>query len=206
MGWSPVTRSMMARRRWPSPALPRQTMPSPSGPRWAITAVMERRSAPSTGRPVTSTMPVMPHMARRALSFHPLPLMGIVDVPGGFARPGVPAVDGEAGRAAPKVVVALCPGVEDMHGDRVLTLVEEKRAEGEAQDAPLDGRGDRDHARVGQDAAQVVPVEIVDGDAEDGTGDGPGCRIRDLDGHGVLTIEAALRPLPVVRDGHIQDG
>src|SRR3989442_12605722 len=180
-------------------------MPSPSGPRWAMTAVMERRSAPSTGRPVTSTMPAMPHMARRALSFHPLPLMGIVDVPGGFARPRGPAVDGEPGRAAAEVVVALCPGVEDVHVDRVHTLVEKERTEGEADDAPLDGRGHSDRITAGPEAAPVVPVEIVDGDAEDGARDGPRRRIRDLDGDGVLTIEAVLEPLSLVRDGHIQD-
>src|SRR3546814_2578591 len=66
MGWPASSlRSMIARRRWASPACPRADChtPAPSGPRWAISRLITPRRDLSrvSPSPFRSTMPASPH-------------------------------------------------------------------------------------------------------------------------------------------------
>src|SRR6266404_6910831 len=62
-GWSPVVKSMMARRRAPRRARSWPTMRSPSGPRWASAAAMAAmQSGCLSGAPERETAPKMPHI------------------------------------------------------------------------------------------------------------------------------------------------
>src|SRR2546428_295655 len=82
IGCRPPARSMMLRRRMPSPTGPSTYVPSSSGPRWRIVPHIRRITATETGRPGSAcAMPTMPHIRG-----------------GGAARPGPPA--DAAGRAA----------------------------------------------------------------------------------------------------------
>src|SRR6266508_287354 len=108
-------------------------MPSPSGPRWAWAALMARRSDPSTGRPVRSAIPAIPHMARRP-SLQLLPLMGVIDVSGGLARGYAMAVHQEPKCAPAKVVIAPGRRVKHVGVHRVCALVEKQGTQRQAED------------------------------------------------------------------------
>src|ERR1700730_603869 len=155
-------------------------MPSPSGPRWAWTALMARRSAPSTGGPVRSTIPAMPHMARQP-SLRLLPLMGVKDVSGGLAGGGPMAVHQEPKRAAAEVVVSPGRRVHDVGIERVGALVEKQGTHRQAEDGLIHRRRDLDRVWIGDDAAQIVTVKIVEGDAEDDPRNRSRRRVGDVD-------------------------
>src|SRR5204862_192846 len=67
MGWSPVERSMMARRRWPSAACWSRKNPSESGPRCEMASVMRATRARDSSAAMTpkSMKPAMPHILGR---------------------------------------------------------------------------------------------------------------------------------------------
>src|SRR4051812_45477918 len=54
--------SMIASRRLARPTGPAAHSPAPSGPRWAMTSPMRRRTSSVTGAPERSRTPAMPHM------------------------------------------------------------------------------------------------------------------------------------------------
>src|SRR5713101_3600925 len=180
-------------------------MPSPSGPRWAWTALMARRSDPSTGRPVTSAIPAMPHMARRP-SLQLLPLMGVIDVSGGLTGSRAMAVYQEPKRAPAEVVIAPGRRVEGVGIERVRSLVEQEGTESQTEHALVHRGRHLDRVWIGDDAAQVVAVKIVNGDAEHDPGDGAGRRIGDVNDHLVLAVEAVLGPLARFGEGDIENG
>src|SRR3954447_10040092 len=63
MGWSPPSRSMIARRRAASPPAPISASPPLSGPRWRSVALIAASVSRSATRPSVRTMPEMPHIS-----------------------------------------------------------------------------------------------------------------------------------------------
>ena len=61
IGWSPVARSMIARRRAASPTGPSTYEPSESGPRWTRVALIAA-SRPGSPAPRVVAIPQIPHM------------------------------------------------------------------------------------------------------------------------------------------------
>jgi hypothetical protein len=56
-------RSMMASLRWPNPVGPSTSVPSPSGPRWAIRSHIRWMTAADTGAPDRKfSRPAIPHI------------------------------------------------------------------------------------------------------------------------------------------------
>src|SRR3712207_4371884 len=69
MGWSPPTRSMIARRREPSPTGPATCAPVASGPRWtSVASIAETVAAPSASSALGSQTPAIPHTGARIVA------------------------------------------------------------------------------------------------------------------------------------------
>src|SRR5262249_34840543 len=65
IGWSPVSRSMIERRRAASAAVPSANSPELSGPRWTSVALIRATRSGST-EPFADTTPQIPHMAKES--------------------------------------------------------------------------------------------------------------------------------------------
>src|SRR5262245_17226946 len=62
IGWPPPARSITLSRAWARPTCLSTCVPSPSGPRCRIRAIIRSRRAGSTDSPPRFRMPAMPHM------------------------------------------------------------------------------------------------------------------------------------------------
>src|SRR3990172_5134671 len=105
IGWPPVSRSIMLRRRWPNVTPAPSKRPEPSGPRWAIFPSMRRTSARSL-RPQT---PAMAHTSEPPSESERAEAVLLHNGPAGIVEDLVAAVhdggaDGTPGRPGAAVV------------------------------------------------------------------------------------------------------
>src|SRR3989442_15644525 len=127
-------------------------------------------STRSTGRPVTSAMPAIPHMSGVPGSSEVFPLVGIVNMPARLSGRCSGAVHREAAGATLQVIGPLYLGIDDVCTERVGATVEQKRVQGQPQHASLYRRGDLHRVGIGDNAAQRMALDILYRHAEDRSG------------------------------------